>query len=262
MRSRPVRVAALVLAVASTKVGGKRVPNRDATAPAPAWPGIRVELAKVPAVPRRRLAPGAEENRRRLQAPCDLATADGSCSLWSRATGAVAQALLGRWGSLASPPRDSRRVLKSSASSSSASVELTDYYNNQYVGSLGIGTPAQTLSVVFDTGSSDVWIPGKGCTSCGRHSTFDYAASSSYEAITSSKGAAGFEVDYGSGKVTGVQAVDAVTVGGYAVTGVAFGEVDYEDSEIASFEMDGIAGLAFKGLSMVTNPTLLEVLRY
>jgi hypothetical protein len=37
-------------------------------------------------------------------------------------------------------------------------------------------------------------------------------------------------------------------------------EVLYEDHEIQSFMMDGIAGLAFRGLSMVTKPTLLELL--
>lgn len=60
--------------------------------------------------------------------------------------------------------------------------------------------------------------------------------------------------------MVGSEASDTFTVGGLAVTGVSFGEVTYEDAAIASFMMDGIAGLAFKGLSMVTSPTLLELL--
>lgn len=52
-------------------------------------------------------------------------------------------------------------------------LTMVDYYNNQYVGAIGIGTPPQQLSVVMDTGSSDLWIPGLGCTACGNHNTFD-----------------------------------------------------------------------------------------
>lgn len=52
-------------------------------------------------------------------------------------------------------------------------LTLVDYYNNQYVGTIGIGTPLQYLTVVLDTGSSDLWIPGMGCTACGNHATFD-----------------------------------------------------------------------------------------
>ena len=138
---------------------------------------------------------------------------------------------------------------------------LTDYFNNQYVGQISIGTPAQQLSVVFDTGSSDLWIPGRGCNECGHHATFDYTASSTYEPLLDKNGdLSKFEVDYGSGKVTGYQAKDSVHLGSLELDDVAFGEVVYEDRDIQSFMMDGIAGLAFRGLSMVTKPTLLELL--
>jgi len=158
--------------------------------------------------------------------------------------------------------RRRRRRLATENDDVGGHVDLTDYYNNQYVGTIGIGTPPQTLSVVFDTGSSDLWIPGRGCSECGNHETFDYAASSSYEPLVDGSGdALTFEVDYGSGKVTGYQAEDSVLVGSaLSLSGVDFGEVVYEDRDIQSFMMDGIAGLAFRGLSMVTKPTLLELL--
>ncbi|CAM9163652.1 unnamed protein product, partial [Phaeothamnion confervicola] len=138
---------------------------------------------------------------------------------------------------------------------------LTDYYNNQYVGELSVGTPPQSLTVVLDTGSSDLWIPGRGCTACGNHATFDYTKSSTYEAVRGSDGKPrAFEVDYGSGKVQGYAAIDDVTLGQLQLSGVQFGEVLYEDQMIRTFMMDGIAGLGFRGLSMVTSPTLLELL--
>mmetsp|Transcript_6402 Transcript_6402/g.26921 ORF Transcript_6402/g.26921 Transcript_6402/m.26921 type:complete len:521 (-) Transcript_6402:80-1642(-) len=136
------------------------------------------------------------------------------------------------------------------------------------------------LSVVFDTGSSDVWIPGRGCRECGAHATFDFSKSSTYEPLVSSSSSSSsrngptgdaasssgvtaltFEVDYGSGKVTGYEARDVVTLGSLRLDALAFGEVDFEDRDIQSFMMDGIAGLAFRGLAMVTKPTLLETLQ-
>jgi len=142
-----------------------------------------------------------------------------------------------------------------------AKLLLTDYFNNQYVGDIGLGDPPQTLTVVFDTGSSDLWIPGRGCSQCGEHNTFDKSKSASYSLIAdTSNEAKTFEVDYGSGKVTGYQAMDVLNVGGLHCEGVRFGEVTYEDELIRKFIMDGIAGLGFRGLSMVTKPTILELL--
>lgn len=161
-------------------------------------------------------------------------------------------------------PESGRRHLSSSSSSyrESADLELADYFNNQYVGMIEIGTPKQTLSVVFDTGSSDLWIPGGGCEACGDHDTFDNTKSSTYKSVLDRSGnLVKFEVDYGSGKVTGFEATDNVSLGGaLQLESVAFGVVDFEDRDIQAFMMDGIAGLAFRGLAMVTKPTLLELL--
>ncbi|KAG5192930.1 aspartic peptidase domain-containing protein [Tribonema minus] len=140
-------------------------------------------------------------------------------------------------------------------------LSLANYFNNQYVGTISVGLPAQDLTVVLDTGSSDLWIPGWGCTLCGNHATFDGTRSLTYRPLMSGDSPRLFEIDYGSGAVRGTQAMERVSLGGLVLEDVAFGEVLYEDQQIRNFMMDGIAGLGFSGLSIITRPTLLDLLR-
>lgn len=147
----------------------------------------------------------------------------------------------------------------SSSISSTASIELSDYYNNEFIGQLGIGTPPQYLSVVFDTGSSDTWIPSLQCKTCSSHKLFDPSLSSSYSLSTdSNENVVDFSISYGSGDVSGNVATETITLDTLTLSDILIGEVVEEDESIAAFDMDGICGLAFEGLSIVTKPSLFS----
>jgi hypothetical protein len=63
-------------------------------------------------------------------------------------------------------------------------VALDNKADAQYYGEISLGNPAQVFTVVFDTGSSNLWVPSSDCPlwqiGCDLHNRFNYVKSSTY----------------------------------------------------------------------------------
>jgi len=141
-------------------------------------------------------------------------------------------------------------------SNPSGEVVINDYQNAQFYGPISMGNPAQTFNVIFDTGSSNLWVPGKACSGCGSHPLYDHAKSSEYKANGTV-----FKIQYGSGPVSGVFSQDSVTVGGLKVAGQTFAEVaDVSGLGLAYSigKFDGILGMGWRAISVNAVETVFE----
>ena len=88
-------------------------------------------------------------------------------------------------------------------------VDIHDFMNTEYYGTVEIGTPSQSFNVIYDTGSSNLWVPAQDCQGCGNHPKFDPSASSTYQ-----NNGKTVNIRYGSGPITGVVAEETVQYGG------------------------------------------------
>jgi hypothetical protein len=128
-------------------------------------------------------------------------------------------------------------------------IVISDYQNAQYFGPITVGSPGETLKVVYDTGSSNLWVPMKDCCSfLTRHSLYHHEKSSSYTANGTK-----FNIAYGSGPVAGYYSQDQITLGNVAVKDYTFAEVNDVSGLGVAFtvgKFDGICGMGWDSISV------------
>eukprot|EP01053_Blabericola_migrator_P012276 Blabericola_migrator_1__12275@NODE_766_length_6600_cov_283_938313_g513_i2_p1_GENE_NODE_766_length_6600_cov_283_938313_g513_i2NODE_766_length_6600_cov_283_938313_g513_i2_p1_ORF_typecomplete_len671_score121_84Asp/PF00026_23/1_1e85TAXi_N/PF14543_6/4_3e11TAXi_C/PF14541_6/0_0021Asp_protease_2/PF13650_6/19Asp_protease_2/PF13650_6/5_2e02Asp_protease_2/PF13650_6/1_3e02Asp_protease_2/PF13650_6/1_8e04gagasp_proteas/PF13975_6/1_4e02gagasp_proteas/PF13975_6/14gagasp_proteas/PF13975_6/5_4e03_NODE_766_length_ len=126
---------------------------------------------------------------------------------------------------------------------------IHDYQNSQYYGSIVLGTPGKPFDVIFDTGSSDLWVPSVHCGwSCLGHAKYDEKASSTYK-----KDGRAFDIAYGSGSVSGNLSIDTLRIGPITNPEQLFGSITDASGLGVSYilsKFDGIFGLGWPSISV------------
>lgn len=138
-------------------------------------------------------------------------------------------------------------------------VKINNFLDTQYYGPISIGSPPQPFEVIFDTGSSNLWVPSKEChlsAACYLHKYFDSAKSSTYK-YNGTK----FNITYGSGAVSGYVGQDICTVGGLQAKDALFGQVTHLSGlSFLAAKFDGILGMAWPRISVDSLPLIFDLL--
>eukprot|EP00591_Stephanopyxis_turris_P002683 CAMPEP_0195520230 /NCGR_PEP_ID=MMETSP0794_2-20130614/16438_1 /TAXON_ID=515487 /ORGANISM="Stephanopyxis turris, Strain CCMP 815" /LENGTH=373 /DNA_ID=CAMNT_0040649543 /DNA_START=69 /DNA_END=1190 /DNA_ORIENTATION=+ len=132
------------------------------------------------------------------------------------------------------------------------SIVINDYENAQYYGPISVGTPAQELNVIYDTGSANLWVPNIHHL-LSPHKTYNHDKSSTYKPNGTI-----FDIEYGSGPVSGFFSQDTFNMGGYDVTDYTFAEVNNTKGLGPAYSIgkfDGICGMGWSAITVGGEPS-------
>ncbi|KAF7346076.1 Acid protease [Mycena sanguinolenta] len=173
-------------------------------------------------------------------------------------TGNVHPAVSGKFSGTFTATSNNPAPEKLTSISKRQTEPLTDFEEDLWFGTITVGTPPQTFTVDFDTGSSDTFLPAVGCDdTCDGHTLYDTAASST--AVNTNDP---FFLQFGAGNATGTIFTDTVTVAGLTAQSQAIGASNHYSVEFeeANFPPDGLVGMAFESLSVFGDNPLFSTL--
>jgi len=142
-------------------------------------------------------------------------------------------------------------VTENNTAMAAGNEKLNNFGNAQYYGEISIGTPGQSFQVIFDTGSSIAWVPGKECQSagCRAHKKFDCTQSSTCQTTENA-----MQLAYGTGQMAGRLDYDKFCFGtadnSLCLEKQAFLEsVQEPGPTFAMAKFDGLVGMGYDALA-------------
>eukprot|EP00930_Biecheleria_cincta_P097653 TRINITY_DN89356_c0_g1_i1.p1 TRINITY_DN89356_c0_g1~~TRINITY_DN89356_c0_g1_i1.p1 ORF type:complete len:416 (+),score=52.23 TRINITY_DN89356_c0_g1_i1:112-1248(+) len=145
-----------------------------------------------------------------------------------------------------------KRVTKASINQTSTRHKMA------YYGKIQAGSPPQEFTVVYDTGSGNVIVPGASCgdVACTQHKRFRDSKSSTISRIKcdGSKVSPGESTDlvtitFGTGSITGSCFTDKICVSSVCTSANFIVSTEESPQPFSSFAFDGILGLALDNMA-------------
>jgi len=137
-------------------------------------------------------------------------------------------------------------------------TQLQAVHKVAYFGLVSIGTPQQNFSVVYDTGSANLLVPGTDCTSSACRSHYQFAAEHSStasrincdgSAARSAASADEVSISFGTGDMRGKCMHDSICIGSMCTPGDFISATEESSSPFASFSFDGVLGLSRESMA-------------
>lgn len=134
-------------------------------------------------------------------------------------------------------------------------IPLSNLRDSQYVGPIGVGmkedaNPQAYVNVVFDTGSTNLWVSSAKCTDYVCRDRHKYDNTKSFTYVSPPADNLPLDITFGTGELSGPQAVDSLSVGPYVVKNQIFAMIEHEIGSIFSqIPFEGILGMAFPSMA-------------
>jgi hypothetical protein len=124
-----------------------------------------------------------------------------------------------------------------------------------YYGKVTVGS--QDFNIIFDTGSSNFFVPNKDCasTTCKNHNLFDPAKSKTFKFAGNP-----WSIKFGIGSASGISGIDDIKIGDFIAKQQVFGLANEMSDDNKDFVPDGVLGLAFDNMNTMNTTTLVSAL--